>query len=122
MNKWRVRITHNTYDKLYKLSSNSNLQESYIKVKEFAMKKEQEYKEEHGVKPITRIISCSYHFKPKGAPETFGRLWCPWCNKWEIFLFDRGYDRCIGCGMTTEDFWIKKYNNLFPVDRKQRLR
>ena len=111
MNVWRVKITEGLHQKIYKVRCKGSLADGYKKVTQFAEQKEQELREQ-GHNPHVHLISCSYAFRPVGYPDRHGQLWCPYCRKWQIFYHTEGYDRCVGCNMTTEDFWIRKYNHL----------
>lgn len=46
-------------------------------------------------------------------PETTGRgIWCPYCQRWELWVKDEGYTVCPLCGMTNKDFYVKRFNRL----------
>lgn len=42
-----------------------------------------------------------------------GQLWCPYCGEYKRFVIKEGYKRCGLCYVSTESFWVKKYNNLW---------
>jgi len=71
------------------------------------------------------IISRQKAFpKPEDVRLRKGELWCPYCRKprkfrkWQTIEID-GIEypssdyRCIVCGMSTRDFWVRTYNNLW---------
>jgi len=50
--------------------------------------------------------------KPPGK----NMLWCPYCRNWRKFVSSwYGSDRkiCEICGMSTRDFYVRKFNNLW---------
>ena len=51
-----------------------------------------------------------------------GQLWCPYCGEWtyfkmfrklRFFPFQSTYRRCVKCGISVEDFWVKTVNKLW---------
>ena len=68
-----------------------------------------------GKNVIVDIISRSVAFKPKGPKPHKSWYWCPYCNKWRVFSYDDylGVNRCSVCGISDQDFYVRKYNNLF---------
>lgn len=47
-----------------------------------------------------------------------GQLYCPYCGEYKLFKAKNNngyitYKRCTGCGISVEDFYVKKYNRLF---------
>ena len=121
MSVWRLKVTDRNYRKEYRLSCKGSLKEGYQKVQHFATQKEQEYLKSTGRHPHVSVISCSYAFKPVGEKEFHGQLWCPYCRKWQFFFQRESYEVCAGCGMSKEDFWIRKYNHLdFHMLRRAR--
>jgi hypothetical protein len=75
-----------------------------------------------GIKPS--IISANKAWRPTAAQEANrrpGDLWCPYCIKWRRFkLFairrknyvTEAFLRCPVCTVSTNDFWVKRYNNM----------
>ncbi len=49
--------------------------------------------------------------KNKGGKE----LWCPYCIDYKTFSLDRNLDilRCILCGMSESDFYVRMYNRTW---------
>lgn len=41
--------------------------------------------------------------------------WCPYCGEWEFFIDKdaNGYLHCRLCGVSTNDYDVKKYNHLW---------
>lgn len=47
--------------------------------------------------------------------------WCPYCQSWEYWFTDSGgYKRCPVCKMSNNDFYVKKYNNLWNNEMKSK--
>ena len=61
------------------------------------------------------------HTRAKGPPKDAkpprkNMLWCPYCRNWRRFVSSKyGPDRkvCEICGISTRDFYIRKFNNLW---------
>lgn len=53
---------------------------------------------------------------PPAAAKSPSReaLWCPYCSEWMKFrtFSYTGYEMCIGCGMSTKDFYVVRANKL----------
>ncbi len=47
------------------------------------------------------------------TPSKKGQLWCPYCGRYRRFVKQEGYKKCELCGISTESFWVKKYNKLW---------
>jgi hypothetical protein len=49
-----------------------------------------------------------------------GTLWCCYCGKWMEFnenvIEGSNHDRCVGCTISTEDYYIKSANKLWDKD------
>jgi hypothetical protein len=49
-----------------------------------------------------------------------GTLWCVYCNDWMEFnenvIEGSNHDRCVGCTISTEDYYIKSANKLWDKD------
>lgn len=60
---------------------------------------------------------------PRPNEKVKGELWCPYCATWSKFGVIRGsgssYKRSRCCGISTEDFYIKTYNNLWENMKKR---
>jgi hypothetical protein len=62
---------------------------------------------------IVEILSRKIAFAPpKGAKLKRHEWWCPYCCKPRVFVEDSisGYKKCCICGISTADFYVKKYN------------
>jgi hypothetical protein len=56
--------------------------------------------------------------RPEVAKTPRGKLWCPYCGDWRKFGQSKKtphleYLRCEKCNISTEDFYVKKFNNLW---------
>lgn len=50
------------------------------------------------------------------TPPRKNMLWCPYCRDWRKFVSSRyGHDPkiCEICGISTRDFYVRKFNNLW---------
>lgn len=49
------------------------------------------------------------------SKKTKGALYCPYCYDWSHFQKFNYYDshKCISCGISVNDFYVKTYNNLW---------
>lgn len=57
------------------------------------------------------------HATPKpSSPTPKGTLWCPYCAAYRTYPGDEylGIARCEICGMSTNDFHVKTFNQLWP--------
>ena len=72
-------------------------------------------------------------FPPKGEREDEDQLWCCYCRRWRFFAVPKkkcvqrtiGLRLCKWCGISEEEFYIVKYNNLWnraPRKRKSKGR
>lgn len=54
---------------------------------------------------------------PKDAkPSDKNMLWCPYCRDWRKFVsarYDSGLKICEICDISTRDFYVRKFNNLW---------
>lgn len=54
---------------------------------------------------------------PKGIkPSNRNMLWCPYCRDWRKFVssrYDSGTKICEICGISTRDFYVRKFNQLW---------
>lgn len=50
---------------------------------------------------------------PKGITLKKKQMWCPYCSNPVIFIKDKksGITKCPICGISNQDFWVKKVNN-----------
>ena len=65
------------------------------------------------------LISRSKAFKkPANFKIPKGHMWCPYCIKARIFVFDDrlGVDRCSVCHISDQDFYVKKENGLWEKE------
>ena len=66
---------------------------------------------------INMSISIPQHLEPDNNTKEIGKLWCPYCGKWQTFEvlphIMSNYDRCTGCTISTEDYHIKATNKLW---------
>ncbi|SDY77569.1 hypothetical protein SAMN05660462_00868 [Proteiniborus ethanoligenes] len=51
---------------------------------------------------------------PKNVTLKRGQLWCPYCSNVVIFVKDKRLNvkRCPFCGISDNDFWVKKVNEI----------
>lgn len=52
-----------------------------------------------------------------------GQLWCCYCGEWRHFKRRQmggylTYERCTGCGISIEDYWVKTVNKLWSAGLK----
>lgn len=57
---------------------------------------------------------CKINPKPKWLIISQRKLWCPYCNWVKSFKKDKylGVKKCEACGITINDYYVKKYNEL----------
>lgn len=59
-------------------------------------------------------LKYTIHPRPEGIKGKKGHLWCYICNDFKKFINKRehtgSYPRCETCSISTEDFYIKKWN------------
>lgn len=71
---------------------------------------------------LTRSIPAPMDYKPKVFQKIF---WCPYCGAERRFKHDSFVDaeRCSICGVSDRDFYVRKYNNLWPsISEKKSFR
>lgn len=70
----------------------------------------------------TRLINVTHAVdidpqKTKPKQHKRGRkpvMWCPYCGEWEIWSKDaNGNLKCRMCGISDNEFYVKKYNHLW---------
>ncbi len=65
---------------------------------------------------IYELMTKSKHVETKKIPENIklkqGQSWCPYCNNIVVFIKDKRLNvkRCPFCGISENDFWVKKVN------------
>jgi predicted RNA-binding Zn-ribbon protein involved in translation (DUF1610 family) len=65
------------------------------------------------------------HNPPEGykpSPKTH-TAWCPYCGAAKEFVHDAALDtcRCSGCGISTEDFYVRRHNGFWDEDTKRKF-
>ncbi len=65
------------------------------------------------------------HNPPEGyepSPKT-RTAWCPYCGAAKEFIHDPALDtcRCSGCGISTEDFYVRGHNGFWNEDAKRKF-
>lgn len=57
-------------------------------------------------------------YPPEGRPAIPGAMWCCYCGDWTIYesFVYVGSDRCIGCSISTKDYYNRSANKLWKVD------
>lgn len=74
---------------------------------------------------LTKAIPPPEGYTPKRAQKKY---WCPFCGDERRFNHDSSIDaeRCCICGITDREFYVRKYNHLWPQtdpkDKKGRRR
>lgn len=60
---------------------------------------------------------------PSGYRPKKNIAWCRYCQGETLFAWDQrlGTARCLGCGVSTNDFHIKKDNSFFSEFDKKRF-
>ncbi|WP_352420795.1 hypothetical protein [Proteiniborus sp.] len=65
---------------------------------------------------IYELIEKSKTVKTEKIPENInlklGQSWCPYCSNIVVFIKDKRLNvkRCPLCGISENDFWVKKVN------------
>lgn len=93
-------------------------QETYRRAKKLVDK----IKGQVGKRATVDLISKTVAFKPKGVKPYSSWYWCPYCNQWRVFLYNdyTGVNQCNICGISDQDFYIKKYNKLWRKEMSER--
>lgn len=72
---------------------------------------------------LTKAIPPPEEFIPRKAQKKY---WCPFCGDERRFKHNSRLDsdECPICGITDREFYVRKYNNLWPMsdDKKRTLR
>ena len=112
--KWMisVRSGNNRRDFEFSGREEETPQDTYRRVKSNADKIAKQFE---GKNVTVDLISLSVAFKPKGVKPFRSWYWCPYCNKYRVFSFDPWLEinRCSVCGISDQDFYVRKYNGLF---------
>ena len=57
---------------------------------------------------------------PRGDIPKKG-YWCPYCQSWEYWSVDSsGSHRCPICGISSREYYVKKYNDLWAANMKSK--
>lgn len=65
---------------------------------------------------IYKLIGKAKQVGTKKIPENIrlkqGQSWCPYCNNIVVFIKDKRLNvkKCPLCGISDNDFWVKKVN------------
>jgi hypothetical protein len=74
-------------------------------------------------KKIFKVIS---EKPPEGSKGKKGELFCCYCDKWMDFKEDvivgSNHDRCVGCTISVEDYYIKSANKLWQKDLQKPIK
>lgn len=116
--KWMlsIRTYHKRRDFIFKRRDDETDLQCYQRAKAEMNKLKEKYT---GQSVTVELISRNQAFKPPvNYKNPKGHLWCPYCIKPRVFVHDeyRDIDKCCVCGMSTMDFYIKKYNNLWTLE------
>lgn len=114
---WTILIRYGSQRKKYKVTGQEgeSAVNLFSKVKEVVAKIRPQIPES-----ATIDVYCnSKSFAPKkDAEHPRGMLWCPQCIKYRNFFDDDrlGCRRCSICGISDNDFAVKKYNLIFAIE------
>lgn len=90
-----------------------------IEIKEEVMIEEAEVEnDEPKEEKPKKYVTAPYKEIDYSKPRKKGQLFCCYCGEWQYFKSKQmngwtTYERCVGCGISTEDFWIKTVNKLW---------
>lgn len=111
---WKVIVAKPGFRKVYRIKGSPEMtnQEVFDKAKAFARKR----RAEADAYTTVDLVSCTKAYAPKPdtrIPKNY--YWCPYCVKPRIFTEDRvlGVKRCLTCGVSENDFHVKKFNHVF---------
>ena len=109
-----VRTENQRKDLTIETEGQETPQETYRRAKKLVEK----IKKQVGKRATVDLISKTVAFKPKGVKPYRSWYWCPYCNQWRVFLYNDylGVNRCNICGISDQDFYVKKYNNLWEKE------
>lgn len=109
-----VRTENQRKDITIETKGQETPQETYRRAKKLVEK----IKKQVGKRATVDLISRTVAFKPKGVKPYRSWYWCPYCNQWRVFLYNDylGVNRCNICGISDQDFYVKKYNNLWEKE------
>lgn len=117
-----VRTENQRKDLTIETEGQETPQETYRRAKKLVEK----IKEQVGKRATVDLISKTVAFKPKGVKPHRSWYWCPYCNQWRVFLYNDyiGVNKCNICGISDQDFYVRKYNELWRkemLERKTKL-
>jgi len=117
-----VRTKNQRKDLTIETEGQETPQETYRRAKKLVEK----IKEQVGKRATVDLISKTVAFKPKGVKPHRSWYWCPYCNQWRVFLYNDyiGVNKCNICGISDQDFYVRKYNELWKkemLERKTKL-
>ena len=117
-----VRTKNQRKDLTIETEGQETPQETYRRAKKLV----ERIKEQVGKRATVDLISKTVAFKPKGVKPHRSWYWCPYCNQWRVFLYNDyiGVNKCNICGISDQDFYVRKYNELWRkemLERKTKL-
>jgi glutaredoxin len=120
---WKIIIRSSGNKKILRFmgkSEHTNMQ-VYEKAKAYA--KELRAADTTGRQSIELVSGTKAYGPKKDTVVPKNHLWCPFCVKARIFLEDNslGVKRCIVCGISDSDFYVKKYNHEFAKEYQEYL-
>ncbi|MCU7521958.1 MAG: hypothetical protein HF312_17215 [Ignavibacteria bacterium] len=117
--KWAISIRTHEVTKMFMLRGKEG-QSNLDFYKEVIKLKVQELRDKftgNRAGPVTiDVISRQVAFKPpKDKKIPRNHYWCPYCIKPRIFVHREktGNDHCPICGVSDQDFYVKKFNGIF---------
>ena len=117
-----VRTENQRKDLTVETKGQETPQKTYRRAKKLVEK----IKEQVGKRATVDLISKTVAFKPKGVKPRRSWYWCPYCHQWRVFLYNDyiGVNKCNICGISDQDFYVRKYNELWKKEmlgRKTKL-
>lgn len=66
-----------------------------------------------------KVVLATTDIKEPEGKGKIGQLWCPYCGEWRKFKDNgiKGIIVCDWCGISDNDFYIKKFNRLWGIDK-----